>query len=81
MNMKKTAEITPTRKVGIKLFSEFQMKNIFPDYQNLLNRIESHRKNIAALEPIPKDHYQYNLMYDNVFTILGKRGSDPAKIF
>lgn len=80
MNMKKTAEITPTHKVGIKLFSEFQMKNIFPDYQNLLNRIESHRKNIATLEPIPKDHYQYNLMYDNVFTILGKRGSGKTSV-
>lgn len=51
---------------------EPQLENIFPDYKNLLNREENHRKNIINLGEYRQKHYQYNLMYGNVFSVMGK---------
>lgn len=45
----KRGKYHPTYKVGIKLFTEPQLENIFPDYKNLLNRVENHRKNIINM--------------------------------
>ena len=75
MRTQEYSNITPTHKVGIKLMDEGQLINVFPNYQNLLKKIEIHREAISGLEVCPKKHYQYNLMYDNVFSILGKRGT------
>lgn len=66
-------KITPTHKVGIKLLTDEQMKNIFPNYQVLLEKIEYHRSAIAGMDALPD--YQYNMMYDNMFAIFGKRGT------
>lgn len=76
----KERNITPTHKVGIKLFTEPQLENVFPDYKNLLNRVENHRKNIVSLGEYRQKHYQYNLMYDNVFSIMGKRGTGKTSV-
>ena len=73
---KKNLEIVPHHKMGIKILDKAQLKNLFPDYESLLERIEEHRKQINVLNR-KKDYIdnQYNLMYDNVFSIMGKRGA------
>lgn len=74
------SNISPTHKVGIKLFTEPQLENVFPEYRNFLNRIEEHRDKIRGLKLGGQRHYQYNLMYDNVFSILGKRGTGKTSV-
>jgi len=61
------------QKVGIQILSDEALANIFPDYQDLLDNIEKCRDRIRQVNK--KGHYQYNLMYDNVFSIIGKRGT------
>lgn len=61
------------QKVGIQILSEEGLRNIFPNYQDLLKNIEHCRDRICQVNR--KGHYQYNLMYDNVFSIIGKRGT------
>ncbi|MDO4328519.1 MAG: hypothetical protein Q4C66_04185 [Lachnospiraceae bacterium] len=75
-------KITPTHKVGIRIFSKTQLENVFPDYKNLLGKIETHRDRIQdiKLDDPEQGHYQYNLMYDNVFSILGKRGTGKTSV-
>lgn len=80
MNENMIRQITPTHKVGIKIFSETQLENVFPDYRNLLGKIETHRDRIKDLKLDHQGHYQYNLMYDNVFSILGKRGTGKTSV-
>lgn len=72
--------IVPAHKVGIKLLDDLQMRNIFPNYQNLIERIENHRKCISRLSRDMSGHYQYNMMYDNVFSIFGKRGTGKTSV-
>lgn len=61
------------QKVGIQILSNEGLANIFPDYQDLIDNIEKCRHRICRVNR--KGHYQYNLMYDNVFSIIGKRGT------
>lgn len=72
-----------THKVGIKILSDVQLKNVLPSYGNLFAKIENCRK-VASEEMVSKDHenrhYQYNFMYDNVFSILGKRGTGKTSV-
>ena len=67
-------------KVGIRLLSLVQLENIFPNYQDLLDRIESYREMADYGLKGRADHYQYNLMYDNVFAIFGKRGTGKTSV-
>ncbi len=82
MNTKdeKNLNVTPTHKVGIKLLTEVQLINVFPNYKIFLNRIENHRSHIQTLKVCKSRHYQYNLMYDNVFSIFGKRGTGKTSV-
>lgn len=68
-------------KVGVKLLSDRQLENVLPTYQNLLNKIEVCR-NVAQNKSNDLDiwNYQYNYMYDNVFSILGERGSGKTSV-
>lgn len=70
---------SPTHKMGFKILSDTQLKNIFPTVDNLERKFEVHRKNIARIgelrEQDEKFDFQYNLMYDSIFSIWGKRGS------
>ena len=70
---------SPTHKMGFKILSDTQLKNIFPTVDNLERKFEIHRKNIAKIgelrEQDEKFDFQYNLMYDSIFSIWGKRGS------
>lgn len=61
------------QKVGIQLLSGEKLTNIFPNYNELFENIEMCRERIEYVDK--KRHYQYNLMYDNVFSIIGKRGT------
>lgn len=70
---------SPTHKMGFKLLSDTQLKNIFPTVDNLEKKFETHRKNISKIGEIREQDihfdFQYNLMYDSIFSIWGKRGS------
>lgn len=76
IDYKKDLKYVPHHKTGIKLLDTQQLENLFPNCERLLDRIEEHRR---QLERIGKDEYerdsQYNLMYDNIFSIFGKRGA------
>lgn len=68
-------------KVGIRILSESQLKNVFPMYENLDRKIEACREvaqNSCSMES--RRHYQYNFMYDNVFSVLGKRGTGKTSV-
>lgn len=68
-------------KVGIRLLDDVTLRNIFPMYDNLENKIEVCRQAAAKrLAETGKRHYQYNMMYDNVFSILGKRGTGKTSV-
>ncbi len=70
-------------KVGIKILSDTQLTNVLPTYQNLFAKIEDCRevaRNEMAMTGKRKRHYQYNFMYDNVFSILGKRGTGKTSV-
>ena len=40
---------SPTHKMGFKILSESQLKNIFPTVDNLEKKFEIHRKNISRI--------------------------------
>lgn len=68
-------------KVGIKLLSGKQLENVFPNYENLEKKIEKCREAArGGFGEYQKKHYQYNFMYDNVFSILGKRGTGKTSV-
>ncbi|GFI66125.1 hypothetical protein IMSAG185_01740 [Lachnospiraceae bacterium] len=70
-----------SHKVGVKLFSEAQLENVLPTYRNLFHKIETCRS--VAQEELRQENkrnYQYNFMYDNVFSIMGKRGTGKTSV-
>lgn len=71
----------PHNKMGIKILSDPQLSNIFPAYKMLLERIETHRKALTDIdkERLKRDN-QYNLMFDNVFSIMGGRGAGKTSV-
>lgn len=79
----KYAERSCMHKVGVKILSDTQLKNILPTYENLFAKIEDCRSaasNELNLRKSEKKHYQDNFMYDNVFSILGKRGTGKTSV-
>ena len=70
----------PMHKVGIKLLADKQIRNVLPSYENLLDRIKKHREEIGKLNGEKFRHYQYNMMYDNVFSVYGKRGTGKTSV-
>ena len=78
---KKTQEIfSPSHKVGIKILSETQMENVFPNYRSVVNHIETHRKWLEEHQIRSFGRYQYNLMYDNILSIFGARGTGKTSV-
>lgn len=68
--------VIPVHKMGFKILKEVQLKNLFPTYENLFQKIDVHRKSISRIKvDMYELDYQYNLMYDNIFSIFGTRGS------
>lgn len=78
-----SADNNYTHKVGVKELSDTQLKNILPDFRNIFTKIEQFRNAAAEEEnrqnPTRK-YYQYNLKYDNVFSVLGKRGTGKTSV-
>lgn len=77
-----------THKVGVKILSEQQLENVLPTYENLFHKIDTCREVakeereelLQAARKNEKRHYQYNFMYDNVFSILGRRGTGKTSV-
>ncbi len=71
----------PHNKMGIKILSDLQLSNIFPTYKMLLDRIETHRRALKNIdkERLKRDN-QYNLMFDNVYSIMGGRGAGKTSV-
>ena len=73
-----------SHKVGVKLFTKGQFENVLPTYMNLFHKIDAcrnaAREELDGLRRGEKRHYQYNFMYDNVFSILGKRGTGKTSV-
>lgn len=69
-----------SHKVGVKILSDIQLENVLPTYNNLLRKIEVCR-DVARneLEDATRQ-YQDNFMYDNVFSILGDRGTGKTSV-
>ncbi len=72
--------ISPSHKVGIKILSEIQIRNVFPNYKDVINHIETHRKWLEEHQIQRLERYQYNLMYDNVISIFGERGTGKTSV-
>ena len=73
--------VVPYSKMGIKILSEQQIQNIFPTYETLLDRVEAHRRGLQYIERDLLDQdIQYNLMFDNVYSIMGKRGAGKTSV-
>lgn len=70
----------PFYKVGVKLLTDAQLANIFPNYKNLMEKIEIYRSEVGLLGEEYRRQDQYNLMYDNVFSIMGKRGTGKTSV-
>jgi len=70
-------EMIPDHKMGFKILTEAQLNNMFPTYGNLFEKIDVHRAKIQSFDTkkMSKMDYQYNLMYDTIFSIFGSRGS------
>lgn len=62
------------KKVGIQYLEGEAFENIFPSYNELINSIQMCRMRKV------REHYQYNFMYDNVFSIMGKRGTGKTSV-
>lgn len=67
-------------KVGIKILTDAQLENVLPTYENLFDKIEVCRNVAKEVIRDRERHYQYNFMYDNVFSILGKRGTGKTSV-
>lgn len=73
--------INPRYKMGFKLLSKEQLDNIFPTIDNIFGKFDIHRKHIThCKEYVTNNNIQYNLMFDNVFSILGSRGSGKTSV-
>lgn len=70
-------EMIPDHKMGFKILTEAQLNNMFPTYGNLFEKIDVHRAKIQSFDTkkMSKMDYQYNLMYDTIFSIFDSRGS------
>ena len=71
-----------SRKIGIKLLDQHQIRSCLPDFTMLIKSIELQRKRreqILSQEQKPFTT-QFHLMHDNIFGIFGGRGSGKTSI-
>ncbi len=67
-----------SHKVGIKLLNDEQLYNTFPGFDDLWRKIEEFKG--VIIDPMDERRYQDTLMYDNVFSILGERGTGKTSV-
>lgn len=72
----------PSDNLGAKYLDNKQMESNFPDYHALLDRIEDRRKIASFFVGGTQEGNRnwYPQMYDNVFAILGGRGSGKSSV-
>lgn len=82
MTNAKRGIVSPDYKVGIKLLNHTQLMNVFPNCNDVFERIELHRNWLKEhrIQLFGDQYYQYNLMYDNVISIFGKRGTGKTSV-
>ena len=68
--------------MNFKLLSTAQLKNVFPEWENMINRIENYHQWLENVDLDKNDlmNKQYNLMYENVYSILGGRGAGKTSV-
>lgn len=72
---------SPQYKMGIKIMDLNQLKNVFPQYENIMAKIEEYRNNnIRHSGLLNSMDRQDNVMFDNVFSIMGQRGSGKTSV-
>lgn len=70
-----------SHKVGVKILTETQLENVLPTYENFFHKVDVCREAAQReSEMNEKRHYQYNFMYDNVLSFLGKRGTGKTSV-
>lgn len=73
---------TPSRKLGVKFLDDNQLNNTFPDWKSLLGRIEEQRliSNFMVQNGYHASQEHLPQMYDNVYAILGGRGTGKSSV-
>ena len=67
-----------SRKIGIKLLDFLQIQSIMPDFMELLKAISIQRERASGSGQYMTANY--HLMHDNIFGILGGRGSGKTSV-
>ena len=72
---------SPSKKLGVMYLDQLQLNSAFPDWRALLDRIEEQRE-IAALAHSLKYQMEEHLpqTYDNIFAVLGDRGTGKSSV-
>lgn len=72
----------PSRKLGVKYLDDNQLTNSFPDWKALLARIEEQRQiaEFVSAEPYQPEEGRFPQTYDNLFAVLGGRGSGKSSV-
>lgn len=73
---------TPSKKLGVKFLDQRQLDSTFPDWRALIERIDEQREisRFAAENHCPTGQEHLPQMYDNVYAILGGRGSGKSSV-
>ncbi|MBR1743447.1 MAG: hypothetical protein IJ733_16565 [Lachnospiraceae bacterium] len=68
-------------KVGIKILNDVQLNSIFPAFDHLWKKFAMYRdKAQEYLNDKKRINYQDTLLYDNIFSILGGRGTGKTSV-
>lgn len=72
----------PSHRVGVKYLDERQIENTFPDYPALLERIEDQRRIASYANRLLRQDLEQRQpqMYDNVYAVLGGRGTGKSSV-
>lgn len=82
MNHSTLKSEAPSRKLGVKYLDDNQLTNSFPDWKALLARIEEQRQiaDFVSAGPYQPEEGRFPQAYDNLFAILGGRGSGKSSV-
>lgn len=70
----------PSHKLGVKFLDDVQMRNTLPNYGALLRRIGEQRNIANYGRNAGTQSGQHSQMYDNVYCILGGRGTGKSSV-
>lgn len=73
----------PSKRLGVKFLSEAQLHSTFPDKDSLMERIEEQRAIAQLADDLnysPGARSRLPQMYDNVYALLGGRGSGKSSV-